>query len=295
MEAEHRYAASQKISFITLITNVGLAGVKILVGIFFHSKALLADGLHSASDVVSTITVMVGNRISKEPPDEEHPYGHGKAESIATKVLGISLIIGGLIILKEAVIVIINRNIVIPSNLVLWTATGSILVKELMYRYTYRVGEKFNNKALIADAIHHRTDALSSIAALMGAGGAKLGYPILDPIAGVIVALSILKMGGEVFKDAANELMDAAPKEEKFDEITQIICSIEQVLEIRNLKMRTHGPKYCIDVRVVVDNELSVVEGHEVAVEVKERVQRRSDNIQEVLVHVDPKGARQSK
>lgn len=288
MEAEYRYAVSQKVSIITLIANLLLAGAKISVGILFNSQALLADGLHSGSDVISTITVMVGNWISKEPPDEEHPYGHGKAESIASKVLGISLILGGFIIFKKACEVIINGNILVPGNLVIWTAMISILIKELMYHYTYRTGKRINNKALIADAFHHRTDAFSSIAALLGAGGAKLGYPILDPIAGMIVAIFIFKMGIEVFKDAANDLMDAAPRREKLNEVSRIICSIEEVVEIRNLKMRTHGPKYCIDVRVVVDNGLSVVEGHEIAVKVREKVHSQSDNIQEILVHIDP-------
>ncbi|SJZ40175.1 cation diffusion facilitator family transporter [Selenihalanaerobacter shriftii] len=294
MEAEYRYKVSQKISIITLIANVIFAGAKIFIGTVFHSQALVADGIHSASDAVSTITVMVGNKISKAPPDEEHPYGHGKAESIATKVLGIILIIGGLIILKETIYTILYKHITIPGRIVLWAAIVSVLFKEIMYRYTYQVGKKVNNKALIADAIHHRTDAFSSIAALIGAAGARLGYPILDPIAGLIVALLILKMGIEVFKDAANELMDAAPAPEKFNEVLKILGTIDEVLEVSNLKIRPHGPNYCIDVRVVVDNHLSVVEGHEVAVKVKQRIKDQSNHAQEVLVHVDPKGVQHS-
>jgi len=292
MSEVSRYAVSQKVSIITLIANLIFAVIKMFVGTVFRSHALVADGLHSASDAVSTITVMVGNRISKEPPDDEHPYGHGKAEPIATKVLGILLVIGGLIILKETIHAILAGNISVPSRLVLWTALASILVKELMYHYTYRAGKKVNNRALIADAIHHRTDAFSSIAVLIGAGGARLGYPILDPIAGLIVALFILKMGVEVFKDAANELMDAAPNEEKFKEIIDVVETIDQVIKIRNLKIRTHGPNYFVDIRVVVNNELTVVEGHEVAVGVRRKIQEYCDGIQEVLVHIDPKGVR---
>jgi len=290
MSEVSRYAVSQKVSIITLIANLIFAVIKMFVGTVFRSHALVADGLHSASDAVSTITVMVGNRISKEPPDDEHPYGHGKAEPIATKVLGILLVIGGLIILKETIHAILVGDISVPSKLVLWTALASILVKELMYHYTYRAGKKVNNRALIADAIHHRTDAFSSIAVLIGAGGARLGYPILDPIAGLIVALFILKMGVEVFKDAANELMDAAPNEEKFKEIIDVVETIDQVIKIRNLKIRTHGPNYFVDIRVVVNNELTVVEGHEVAVGVRRKIQECCDDIQEVLVHIDPKG-----
>lgn len=285
-----RYEVSQKISLITLISNLVLTGAKIAIGVCFHSQALLADGLHSASDVFSTVIVMIGNTISKEPPDEEHPYGHGKAESIATKILGIFLIIGGLGILKETITLIIANQIIVPGTLVLWAALGSIVMKEIMYQYTYRVGEKINNQALVADAIHHRTDAFSSIAALIGAGGARLGYPILDPIAGLVVALFILKTGIDIFQDAANELMDAAPEQQVFDEILEIINSIDDVIGVKNLKVRSHGPDYCIDVRVIVDNQLSVIEGHQVAVKVRNEIQQWNDNIQEVLVHIDPEG-----
>ena len=289
-----RYEVSQKISIITLIGNLILAGGKILIGLCFHSQGLFADGLHSASDVISTVIVMIGNTISKEPPDEEHPYGHGKAESIATKILGILLIIGGCGILKETVSLIITDRIKVPGVWVLWAALGSIVMKEIMYQYTYHIGRKVNNQALIADAIHHRTDAFSSIAALVGAGGARLGYPILDPIAGLIVALFILKTGIEIFQKAANELMDAAPDQEVFDEILAIINSVDDVIGVKNLKIRSHGPDYFIDVKVIVDNQLSVIEGHEIAVQVKEEIQQWSDDIQDVLVHIDPEGVEEN-
>ncbi|MBM7624622.1 cation diffusion facilitator family transporter [Sporohalobacter salinus] len=291
---DSRYKVSQKISIITLISNLILTGVKVVIGFYFHSQALLADGLHSASDVVSTVIVMIGNVIAKEPPDEDHPYGHGKAEAIATKILGISLIIGGFGILKETITLIIANQITVPGTLVLWAALGSIVIKEMMYQYTYRVGKKVNHQALIADAIHHRTDAFSSIAALIGAGGARFGYPILDPIAGLIVALFILKTGIEIFQDAANELMDAAPKQEVFDEIFEIIKSIDDVIGVENLKIRSHGPNYFIDVRVIVDNQLSVIEGHEVAVQVRSEIKQWNNNIQEVLVHIDPEGIKEN-
>lgn len=294
MAVNSRYEVSQKISIITLVSNLILAGGKIFIGLCFHSQGLFADGLHSASDVISTVIVMVGNTISKEPPDEDHPYGHGKAESIATKLLGIFLIIGGLGILKETISLIITGQIKVPGNLVLWAALGSIVIKEIMYQYTYRVGQKVNNQALVADAIHHRTDAFSSIAALAGAGGAKLGYPILDPIAGLVVALCILKTGIDIFQDAANELMDAAPEQEVFDKTLEIINSINDVIEVKNLKIRSHGPDYFIDVRVIVDNQLSVIEGHEIAVQVRDEIQQWNDNIQEVLVHIDPEGIKEN-
>ncbi|MCK8824013.1 cation diffusion facilitator family transporter [Fuchsiella alkaliacetigena] len=290
MKLESRYNQGQRAGIITLIANIALGIIKTVVGVLFNSQALFADGLHSASDVISTVVVMVGNKVSSKPPDEEHPYGHGKAESIATKVLGIILIIGGVTILKDNIDTMLSGITQIPGSLVLWTAAFSIVLKEIMYQYVSRVGERINNKALIADAIHHRTDCLSSFAAILGAGGAILGYPILDPLAGVVVALLILKMGFEVFKEAANDLMDAAPDEETFAEVRKVIIEIDRVLAIKSLKIRAHGPRLCIDVRVVVDNQLTVIEGHRIAVKVKEEIYAECDNIQEVLVHIDPEG-----
>lgn len=286
-----RYKQGKKVSIISLVTNVLLAILKVIVGFVFSSKALIADGFHSISDVVSTVIILMSMRISKTPPDQDHPYGHGKAESIATIILGLILIITGVFLIKDAVISIINNQIAVPGTLVLWVAALSILVKELLYRYTVKIGKEINSKGLIADAHHHRSDALSSVAALIGAAGARLGYPILDPVAGLVVSSLIIKVGVEILLDAIDDLMDAVPNPNKVNEIMSDVEDISEVITVGDIKLRSYGPYLYVDVDIVVNDELTVIEGHKIAVNVKEYIIENHDRVQEVMVHVDPKQA----
>ena len=286
-----RYQMSKKVSLISLIVNILLAVAKVIVGFLFTSQALVADGFHSVSDVFSTVIILMSIRISKTPPDEEHPYGHGKAESIATKILGLILIFTGLFLMKDSVLSIVKGKISIPGDLVLWVASLSIVAKELLYRYTVKVGERINSKGLIADANHHRSDALSSIAALIGAAGAKLGFPIFDSLAGFIVALFIVKVGFEILLDAIDDLMDAVPSQDKVDKITAEVKEIPEVIAIGDLKIRSYGPKLYVDVAIVVDDQLTVIDGHKIAVKAKEKIMKKNNSVQEVMVHVDPEQA----
>lgn len=286
-----RYKEGQKVSIISLAANISLAVVKIVVGFFFSSKALIADGFHSVSDVISTLIILTSMKISKAPPDQDHPYGHGKAESIATIILGLILILTGIFLIKDAVMTIINNQISVPGTLVLWVAGLSILIKELLYRYTVKVGRKINSKGLIADAHHHRSDALSSIAALIGTAGARLGYPILDPVAGLVVSALIIKVGIEILLDAVDDLMDAVPNHDKIKEISSDIEEMPEIITVGDIKSRSYGPYLYVDVKIVVDDELTVSEGHKIAVRAKEKVVANHEQVQEVMVHVDPKDA----
>mgnify|MGYP006279492581 FL=1 len=286
-----RYKQGKKVSIISLVANILLAILKVIVGFVFSSKALIADGFHSISDVVSTVIILMSMRISKTPPDQDHPYGHGKAESIATIILGLILIITGVFLIKDAVISIINNQIAVPGTLVLWVSALSILVKELLYRYTVKIGKEINSKGLIADAHHHRSDALSSVAALIGAAGARLGYPILDPVAGLVVSSLIIKVGVEILLDAIDDLMDAVPNPNKVNEIMSDVEDISEVITVGDIKLRSYGPYLYVDVDIVVNDELTVIEGHKIAVNVKEYIIENHDRVQEVMVHVDPKQA----
>ncbi len=284
----NRYDMAKKVGFISLTMNIFLSGIKIIVGYISGSRALVADGFHSVSDVLSTVIVIVSVKISRQPPDKEHPYGHGKAESIATKLLGIILILTGLGIGRSAVTNILQGNISIPTNAALVVVILSIGVKEVLYHYIIRVGRRTDNKTLIADAYHHRSDALSSIAALIGIGGAIIGYPIADSIASLVVALFIIKVGVNILLEAINELMDAVPNQEKREAIIEDIERLDNVIEVGNIKLRAYGPHLYIDIAVVVEDDLTVIEGHTVAVIVKERIKELNSNVEEVLVHIDP-------
>ncbi|MGM0501372.1 MAG: cation diffusion facilitator family transporter, partial [Bacillota bacterium] len=217
--------------------------------------------------------------------------GHGKAESIATKILGLILIATGIFLIKDAVLSIISGEVTVPGNLVLWVAALSIIVKWILYIYTAKVGREINSKGLVADANHHRSDSLSSVAALIGAAGAKAGFSILDPLAGLVVALFIVKVGFEILLDAIDDLMDAVPNQEKIDKIKTEVDKMAEIIAISDIKLRSYGPQLYVDVAIVVDNELTVVEGHKIAVKVKEKIMNNNSSVREVMVHVDPEEA----
>ncbi|MFO7814525.1 MAG: cation diffusion facilitator family transporter [Halanaerobiales bacterium] len=283
-----RYKKGKKISYITIAGNIFLAIIKITVGILVGSAGLIADGFHSVSDTASTIAVLIAIYVSNKPPDEEHQYGHGQAESIAAKILGIILLLTGFALGYNIINGILNQDYGIPGIYGFWAAVLSIIIKEIMFRYTYKVGEETNNQALIADAWHHRSDAISSIAAAAGILGANLGYPILDPIAGIVVALLIIRVGWNIIVDAINTLMIKAPPEEDNEEIRNIVNNIEGVQEIKELRSHYSGVDLYVDLRIVVDAQLTVKKGHDISVKVRNKLLNQCEQVREVIVHIHP-------
>lgn len=283
-----RYQQGKKISIISLISNSMLALIKIFIGFFASSTALIADGFHSVSDMASTIIVMISIKFSETPADKNHPYGHEKAEALGTNILAVILILTAVFLGRDAFLTILGGNIAEPGSWALAAAFVSIIVKELLYRYTIKIGEEINSKGLIADAHHHRSDAFSSIAALIGIGGAKLGFRFLDPLAGLVVAFLILKVGYEIMRDTSYELMDGRPDREKIDEIREMADSIEGVVGIEDIKLRSYGPNYIVDLKIVVPDQLSVAEGHRIACQVENKIIDHSEDVKDVMVHVDP-------
>ncbi len=283
-----RYQQGKKISIISLIINTLLALLKIFIGFFANSKALIADGFHSVSDMASTIIVMASIKFSETPADKNHPYGHEKAEALGTNILAVILILTSFFLGRDAFLTIMKGDIAEPGSWALFAAFISIIVKELLYRFTIKIGEEINSRGLIADAHHHRSDALSSIAALIGIGGAKLGFRFLDPLAGLVVAFLILKVGYEIMRDTSYELMDGKPAKEKINQIRELAASIDGVIEIHDIKLRSYGPNYIVDLKIVVKDQLSVVEGHNIACQVENKIINKSEDVKDVMVHVDP-------
>ncbi|ODS50600.1 MAG: cation diffusion facilitator family transporter [Halanaerobium sp. 4-GBenrich] len=295
MEKENiRYQQGKKISIISILSNVLLAVLKISIGFFANSKALIADGFHSVSDMASTIIVMASMKFSETPADKNHPYGHEKAEALGTNILAVILVLTAFFLGRDAVLTIVSGNIAEPGSWALFAAFVSIIVKEILYRFTIKIGEEINSRGLIADAHHHRSDALSSIAALIGIGGAKLGFRFLDPLAGLVVALLILKVGYEIMRDTSYELMDGRPDKEKINEIRDLAAEIEGVIEIHDIKLRSYGPNYIVDLKIVVEDQLSVADGHNIACLVEKKIIKNSDDVKDVMVHVDPLSAHQN-
>ena len=283
-----RFERGKKISIISLAANTLLALVKITIGFLASSTALIADGFHSVSDMASTIIVMFSLHLSETPADKNHPYGHEKAEALGTNILAVILILTAVFLGRDAFSIILSGEIAEPGTLALAAAFLSIVVKELLYRFTIKIGREINSRGLIADAHHHRSDALSSVAALIGIAGAKLGFRILDPIAGLIVAFLILKVGYDILKDTSYELMDGRPEKEKIEQIINLTEKIEGVKDIHDIKLRSYGPRYIADLKIAVDGRLSVKEGHNIAVKVKNKIIENEDDVKDVLVHVDP-------
>ncbi|NMB46606.1 MAG: cation transporter [Firmicutes bacterium] len=285
---ETRYEMARRVSLNTMIGNILLTAVKAGVGIISQSSALIADALHSASDIATTLVVMYSMRISKLPPDPEHPYGHGRAESIGAKVLSVILVLVGLSMGTSSIRQLWGGTYVVPGRLALWAILLSIVTKEGMYRYTVAVGRTIDSTALIADALHHRSDAFSSVAAFLGVIGARLGYPVLDPLAAAVVAIFIVRMGIEVFRSSLDELMDAQVHETLQAEVHQYANGIPGVQHVDDVRIRRYGPQYVIDLKVSVDHHLTVKEGHEIAAHVKGALRDSLPSVGDVLVHVNP-------
>ena len=251
---ETRYDEANKVTIQSIIWNVVLTVIKIFSGIVGKSNAMIADGLHSASDIISSVGVLIGNKVAKAPNDKEHNYGHEKAETLVSFLLSILLIVVSLKIGFNALKSLFNLDRVqVPTLLPLVVSIISIAIKEYQYRITIKVANKINSPSLKADAWHHRSDALSSIAAFIGIGGALLGFKALDPIASIAVALFVAKVGFDILKDSANELMDYSIDEDQEKQIVNIAENTDGVINLGEIRTRKHGATAYVDLTICVN------------------------------------------
>jgi len=288
MASVDKFKTGEKITWLGVGVNILLTVFKISAGLTGKSQAMLSDGFHSLSDVLAGGLVLGSLKISKKPTDDTHPYGHGKVESIAAFLIALFLFGTAIVLFYSTFSVILRKEEIIPGILPLFAAIISILVKEIMFRFTYRTGEKLNSPAIIANAYDHRSDAVSSIAALVGISGARFGYYFLDPLAGFIVALLILKMGVKVFRSATTELMDASLPLAYRDKISKLTSRIEEVRSIRELKTRRMGQYNFIELKIQVEPHFLLEEADEVAKKVKEVLSNELEHPGEVMVYVEP-------
>lgn len=285
----NRYDESNKVTIISILLNIGLTILKILSGILGNSAAIIADGVHSASDIITSVGVLIGNKISRKPRDDEHQYGHEKAEglisfTLATVLIGISFKIGydGF---KELINV---NNILVPNALPLIVALISIAVKEYQYQITIRVAKRINSSSLKADAWHHRSDAISSIAAFIGIGGAMLGLKILDPIASIIVAIIVVKVGIDILKSACNELMDSSISKQDISTIKSLVDNDEKIYGIKDFKSRKYGSVAYVDMSIFIDKSKTLEEAHEIADNLEHTIISGLSYIKEINIHTEP-------
>lgn len=286
---ETRYEESNKVTKQSIAWNILLTIIKIAAGVFGKSSAMIADGLHSASDIISSVGVLLGNYISATPVDKEHNYGHEKAETLVSFLLSILLIVvSGSIGIKAVKSLGNIDEIAIPTVLPLVVAIISILIKEYQYRITIKIAKKINSPALKADAWHHRSDALSSVAAFVGIGGAMLGFKVFDPIASIVVAIFVAKVGIEILACSTNELMDVSIDLEQEEQIKEIAKNTEGVRNLGEIRSRKHGAMAYVDLVICVDGDLTVREGHDIANQLEKDIIRDMEFVKGITVHVEP-------
>ncbi|MDD5018553.1 MAG: cation diffusion facilitator family transporter, partial [Eubacteriales bacterium] len=294
-KTEAGYNHGKKITVACIFGNLTLSALKFFAGIFGRSQAMISDALHSASDIVTSVVVLVGIKIAKKPRDKEHPYGHGKVEPIAAAIIGVALVFAAVMIIKGITESIIAHSFTTPTFLALSAAVLSIAVKEAMYRVTYAAGKKINSEAIMADAWHHRSDAFSSIGTFIGILGSMIGswtgihfLEYLDPIAGAFVACLIFKVAYDILKHAAKGLMDASPDDEKLKDIRKIASGTEGIISVVQIKGRYVGPSLYVDMEIEVSSNITVEAGHDIADKVRQNVIEMVDDVYEVLIHVEP-------
>lgn len=283
-----RKKIANRVSYVSISVNVVLSAVKLIAGIFAHSGAMISDSIHSLSDVISTVGVIIGIGISERKSDKSHHYGHERFECIFSILLAVMLAITGIGIGYSGIKGIINRDFVTPGMLALAAAAFSIVVKELMYRYTMHAAKKINSTALKADAWHHRSDMFSSVGALIGIGGAIMGFPILDPIASVIICLFIIKAAFDIFMEATNQLVDRSCGDEEENKIREHILKCSGVLGVDLLNTRLFGSKMYVDVEISADGNLPLKEAHEIAENVHHSIEKSFPLVKHCMVHVNP-------
>ncbi len=278
----------QKTTIIGAIANVALALFKIVFGFFSNSQALLIDGVHSFSDLITDLLVIVVTKFSDDEPDKEHPYGHQRFETIGAMVIGAFLIaVAGGIAYNSAERVFSNQ-LITPGWSAIFIAILSIASKEWLYRYTMKVATHTNSSILKANAWHHRTDSLSSIVVMIGLIGAYAGYNWLDPVAAVIVAVMIAKVGWDLAWNNIQELVDTAPPQDFIEKIEKIISEITEIKDVHKLRCRKAGANILLDLHIQVEPYISVSEGHQIGDCVTHRLLTQIDELIDVTVHVDP-------
>lgn len=289
MEQEKKTA--MRVSAVTIAWNVILSIFKLIAGVVGHSGAMISDAVHSASDVFSTIIVILGINIASRQSDDDHQYGHDRLECVAAILLAVVLFATGIGIGIGGINKIIEGTAgkdEIPGMIALLAAVASILVKESMFWYTRSAAKKINSGALMADAWHHRSDALSSIGALIGIGGARLGFPVLDPIASVIICVFIVKAAYDIFKDAVDKMVDKSCDEETEEKMRQLIKEQTGVLKVDVLRTRLFGAKMYVDIEIAADGDITLREGHEIAQVVHDKVEEEFPLVKHCMVHVNP-------
>ena len=288
-KAEEFQTAATRVSLVSMITNVILTLLKLAAGLLAHSGAMISDAVHSASDIFSGLIVLLGVKISTKEPDEQHPYGHERYECVAALLLsGILAVVGGAIGIGAVKDIISGKTAEIPGLLALIAAVVSIAVKESLFWYTRGYAKKYRSTALHAEAWHQRSDALSSIGALIGIAGARMGVPVMEPIASLIIALFILRVAIRIFKEAIDQMVDHSCNEEAEEAFRTTALEQPGVMGVELLRTRMFGNRVYVDLEIAADPNLRLAAAHEIAEDVHDAIEKTFPEVKHIMVHVNP-------
>ena len=285
----------QKVTLVGSAGNMGLFAFKLIAGILGHSSAMVADAVHSLSDFITDVIVLVFVSLSAKPQDESHDYGHGKFETIATFFIGLALVAAATGIILAGILSLVEwyqgAQLEAPSMLALWAALLSIVVKEILFHYTAHCGKRLNSQAMIANAWHHRSDALSSIAAAIGIGCAILlgdRWTVMDPVASVIVGFVLMNVAVKLLRTSINELTESSLNADVEREIEEIITSFPGICEPHNLRTRHIGNRIAIEAHIRMDGDISLRDAHSRATMVEQKLKERFGSDTHVTIHMEP-------
>lgn len=291
VKAKTNEQIAMQVSANSIAVNLMLSIFKLIAGLMASSGAMISDAIHSASDVFSTIIVIIGVKISGKASDEDHPYGHDRFECVASIILAILLGVTGVGIGLTGVQKLTAGHydtLAVPGVLALAAAVISIVVKEIMYWYTRNAAKKINSGALMADAWHHRSDALSSVGALVGIAASRMGYPLMDPLASLVICVFIEKAALDIFKDAINKMVDKACDEDTEQAIRECAEKQPGVIKVDMLKTRVFGNKIYVDLEIGADGNETLRDAHAVAERVHDHIEKEFPKVKHIMVHVNP-------
>lgn len=278
-----------RVSVVSIVSNIALTLFKLMAGILGHSGAMISDAVHSASDIFSSFVVIIGVKLAARTPDDTHPYGHERFECVAAVILSMVLVVIGAFIGREALAALTAGTVPeTPGTLALVAAVVSIVTKEVMYHYTAHHARAIDSTALMGEAWHHRSDALSSVGALVGIAGARLGYARLDALASLVICLFIFKAAYEIFTDAIDKLVDHACAPELEQQLRDCVAVQEGVVCIDLLRSRVFGSRVYVDVEIAVDGDLTITAGHAIAQQVHDAIESSFPEVKHIMVHVNP-------
>jgi len=283
-----RFNRADRVIRVGFWVNAILMVMKLAAGHFGHSEAVFADGVESACDFVAIGMTIVALKVGRKPFDEDHPYGHGKVESLAANLVSIIIAATGAWILYGAVATVLAGAYEAPALIAVLAAGATIVIKESLYRYSVRIGSALQSPALLAIAKDHRKDAVTSVATLVGVGGAYLGIKVMDPVAAGLTSLFIFHIGYQTFKSSAHELMDGIPDQELIDAIAALAAGVEGVESVHEIRARHSGQFIIVDLKLDMPPEMTVRQSHNIATEVKELIFEQFPNVGDVMIHINP-------